>query len=50
MDDTKAVFFNVDDGPGPLQLGCHFEGFESHAVMHSLDGNVTRQATVDKTY
>jgi hypothetical protein len=50
MDNTKAVFFNVNDGPGPLRLGCLFEGFESHDVMHSLDGNVTRQASVDKTY
>jgi hypothetical protein len=46
---TKAVFFDVNDGPNPLQLGCHFEGFESHDVMHSLDGNVTRQVSVDKT-
>ncbi len=50
MDDAKAVFFNVNDGPGLLRLGCHFEGFESHDLMHSLDGNVTRQASVDRTY
>ncbi len=50
MNDTKAVFFDVNDGPSPLQLGRHFEGFESHDMMHSLDGNVTRQVSVDKTY
>jgi hypothetical protein len=33
MDDTKAVFFDVDDGPGLLRLGCHFEGFKSHDVI-----------------
>jgi hypothetical protein len=49
MDNTKAGFFDVDYGPGPLQLGCHFEGFKSHYVMHSLDGNFTRQVSVDKT-
>ncbi len=50
MDDTKAVFFNVDDGPSPLQLGCQFEGFKSHDLMHSLDGNVIRQESVDKMH
>jgi hypothetical protein len=50
MNKTKAVFFDVDDGPGPFKLGCHFEGLESHDVMHSLDGNVTRQTSVDKMY
>ncbi len=50
MDAPEAVFFDVDDGPGPMQLVCHFEGFESHDVMHSLDGNITRQASVDKMY
>jgi hypothetical protein len=50
MDNTNAVFFDVDDGPSPLQLVCHFEGFKSHDMMHCLDGNVTRQVSVDKTY
>jgi hypothetical protein len=50
MDDTKAVLFDVNDGPGPLQLGCHFEGFKSHCVMHCLDSNVARQASVDNMY
>jgi hypothetical protein len=50
MDNTKAMFFDDDDEPGPFQLGCHFGGFESHDMMHSLDGNVARQASVDKTY
>jgi hypothetical protein len=49
MDNAAVVLLDVNDGPNPLQLGCHFEGFESHDVMHSLDGNVTRQVSVDKT-
>jgi hypothetical protein len=42
MDNSKTVLFNVDDGPGPLQIGGHLKGLKSHDVMYCLDGDVAR--------
>ena len=54
MDNTEAVFFDVDFWSHPLHTGSNFEGFELHDVVHGLDGDVTRpvwrcyQASVER--
>ncbi len=47
MDSSKAVLFDVNDGPSPLQIGGCLNGLKSHGVMHCLDGNVAGQMRVD---
>jgi hypothetical protein len=49
MDYSETMFFDVDDRPGSLLIGGNFDGFESHDVIHSLDGDVAGHARIGDT-
>ena len=47
MDNTKAVFFNVDDGSHPLRAGRNLAGLKANDVVNGLDGYNDGQASGD---